>query len=105
MFSVARRYAKMLRETNGATDLQQTLQILKVQEEAGEVAEAWIGVLGQNPRKGQTHTREDVAKELGDVVFTALVAIAGLGLDPDEVMYTATNKVNRRLVEMEEACP
>ncbi|MFE5740707.1 MazG-like family protein [Streptomyces celluloflavus] len=28
------------------------LQLLKIQEEAGEVAEAVIGAMGQNPRKG-----------------------------------------------------
>jgi phosphoribosyl-ATP pyrophosphohydrolase len=48
---------------------------LKVQEEAGEVAAAIIGFVGANARKGVTHEGEDVAKELADVVITAMVAL------------------------------
>lgn len=93
MFTVARSYAAYLSTRNGSDDLQRTLQILKVSEEAGEVADAWIGLMGQNPRKGSYGSVSDVAKELGDVTFTALVAIAGLGLDPEEVLYQTTCKV------------
>ena len=50
-------------------------RILKVQEEAGEVAQGLIGFLGANKRKGVTHTDEGVAKELADVVITAMVAL------------------------------
>lgn len=49
-------------------------RLAKVSEECGEVIEAWIGVTNQNPRKGVTHTRDDVAKELLDVAVTALAA-------------------------------
>lgn len=48
-------------------------QALKVQEEAGEMAEAMLGVLGQNPRKGFSHTRDDLLKEIIDVILTAAV--------------------------------
>jgi phosphoribosyl-ATP pyrophosphohydrolase len=51
------------------------LQILKITEEAGEVAEAVIGATGQNPRKGFSHTWEDVERELCDVIITAMVAL------------------------------
>jgi NTP pyrophosphatase (non-canonical NTP hydrolase) len=51
------------------------LQILKITEEAGEVAEALIGVTGQNPRKGYSHTWHDVESELCDVIVTAMVAL------------------------------
>jgi hypothetical protein len=51
------------------------LQILKITEEAGEVAEALIGVTGQNPRKGFSHSWQDVEKELCDVIVTAMVAL------------------------------
>jgi NTP pyrophosphatase (non-canonical NTP hydrolase) len=47
-------------------------------EEAGEVTQAVIGTLGQNPRKGVTHTWEDVQAELCDVIFTAMVALTTL---------------------------
>ncbi|WP_188187996.1 MazG-like family protein [Nonomuraea sp. SYSU D8015] len=63
---------------NGRSEHATTMQILKITEEAGEVAAAYIGMTGQNPRKGVTHTREDVAGELCDVVITALVALAAI---------------------------
>ncbi|KPH98378.1 hypothetical protein OK074_6322 [Actinobacteria bacterium OK074] len=51
------------------------LQLLKISEEVGEVAQAVIGATGQNPRKGLSHTWDDVQGELCDVVITALVAL------------------------------
>lgn len=52
------------------------MRILKVQEEAGEVASAVVGATGQNPRKGVTHSWHDVMEELTDVAVTAMVAMA-----------------------------
>lgn len=89
--------AKWLDAHHGNGRQQQTMRILKVTEEAGEVAQAWIGVVGQNPRKGITHTEREVADELADVAFTALVAIQSLGFDADEVLATCVAKVLRRL--------
>ncbi|MGW2539687.1 MazG-like family protein [Kitasatospora sp. NPDC001574] len=63
-------------------ELRWTVQALKLQEEAGEVAEAVIGALGANPRKGFSHTWDDVRKEACDVAITALVTLARLGGDP-----------------------
>ncbi|MFE5739101.1 MazG-like family protein [Streptomyces celluloflavus] len=51
------------------------LQLLKIQEEAGEVAEAVIGAMGQNPRKGYSHTWKDVEAEVCDVIVTGMVAL------------------------------
>ncbi|TBO58095.1 hypothetical protein EYS09_19255 [Streptomyces kasugaensis] len=51
------------------------LQLLKIQEEAGEVAEAVIGAMGQNPRKGHSHTWKDVEAEICDVIVTGMVAL------------------------------
>jgi NTP pyrophosphatase (non-canonical NTP hydrolase) len=65
---------------------QLTFRLLKVSEELGEAGQAWIGATGQNPRKGITHSRTDVADELADVVFAALVAMASLEADPAEVL-------------------
>lgn len=61
---------------NGRNDHEVAMRLLKLVEEAGEVAAAYIGMTGQNPRKGVTHTRDEVAGELCDVVVTALVALA-----------------------------
>lgn len=67
---------------NGRSQDEITLRLLKLSEEVGEVSQAWIGVAGQNPRKGVTHTREDVADELCDVIVTAAVALTSLLADP-----------------------
>ncbi|MGP3977709.1 NUDIX domain-containing protein [Streptomyces sp. 8N114] len=55
---------------------QWTLQVLKLSEETGEAAQAVIGVQGTNPRKGYSHSWEDVHAEVADVVITGLVALA-----------------------------
>ncbi|WP_240503115.1 MazG-like family protein [Streptomyces prasinopilosus] len=57
------------------------LRVLKLSEEVGEVAQAVIGVTGQNPRKGTTHSWDDVGAELCDVALTALVALRALTPD------------------------
>ncbi|MEV0095233.1 MazG-like family protein [Streptomyces sp. NPDC050738] len=57
------------------------LRILKLSEEVGEVAQAVIGATGQNPRKGASHTWQDVEAELCDVIITAMVALRTLTPD------------------------
>lgn len=54
------------------------LQMLKLTEEVGEVAEAYIGMIGANVRKGVHRSREDVLAELSDVIITAAVAMSRL---------------------------
>ncbi|WP_458243438.1 MazG-like family protein [Streptomyces sp. MAI_2237] len=72
------------------------LRVLKLSEEVGEVAQAVIGVTGQNPRKGVTHTWEEVQGELCDVVITALVALRTLTPDTREVFTRHLEKVTAR---------
>jgi NTP pyrophosphatase (non-canonical NTP hydrolase) len=72
------------------------LQMLKLSEEVGEVAEAVIGATGQNPRKGFSHTWEDVQGELCDVVITALVALRTLTPDTREVFTRHLARVTER---------
>lgn len=52
-----------------------SMRVLKIIEEAGEAAAAYIGMTGQNPRKGVTHTETDLLAELADVAVTALCAM------------------------------
>ncbi len=82
---------------NGRDEASLTFRILKIIEEAGEAATAWIGFVGNNPRKGVTHTVADVAAELADVALTALVAIESLGLDHRVVLTDCAAKVVKRL--------
>lgn len=72
------------------------LRILKLSEEVGEVAQAVVGATGQNPRKGTTHTWEDVRSELCDVAVTALVALRTLTPDAREVFTRHLEGVTRR---------
>ncbi|MEU9475235.1 MazG-like family protein [Streptomyces sp. NPDC048191] len=72
------------------------LRILKLSEEVGEVAEAVIGATGQNPRKGTTHSWEDVQAELCDVAITALVALRTLTPDAEAVFGRHLKKVSER---------
>ncbi|MFG2131554.1 MazG-like family protein [Streptomyces sp. NPDC048751] len=72
------------------------LRMLKLSEEVGEVAQAVIGATGQNPRKGVTHTWEDVQSELCDVAITALVALRTLTPEAREVFLRHLAGVSRR---------
>ncbi|MHB9862290.1 MazG-like family protein [Streptomyces sp. YIM S03343] len=74
------------------------LRMLKLSEEVGEAAQAVIGATGQNPRKGVTHSWEDVEAELCDVVITALVALRTLTPDTREVFMGHLAKVAARSV-------
>ncbi|MFJ7525182.1 MazG-like family protein [Streptomyces griseus] len=77
-----RELVAWLDKENDRTEQEITLRILKLTEEAGEVARAWIGVTGQNPRKGVTHTPGDVADELCDAMVAASVVLASIVPDP-----------------------
>ncbi|MFE9927101.1 MazG-like family protein [Streptomyces sp. NPDC005774] len=85
-------------ETHGAVDGREALllRVLKLSEEVGEVAQAVIGVTGQNPRKGTTHSWDDVSAELCDVALTALVALRSLTPDAGEVFTRHVAKVAAR---------
>ncbi|MDQ0786630.1 MazG-like family protein [Streptomyces sp. B3I8] len=72
------------------------LRMLKLSEEVGEVAEAVIGAVGQNPRKGVTHTWDDVRAELCDVALTALVALRTLTPDARGTFESHVAGVARR---------
>ncbi|NED31046.1 MazG-like family protein [Streptomyces sp. SID8499] len=85
-----------LDQQNGRDQKEITLRLLKLTEEAGEVAQAWIGVTGQNPRKGVTHTMPQVQDELRDVIVTAAVALASIVGNPDYVLNQKLSKIAAR---------
>ncbi|GHG87667.1 hypothetical protein GCM10018780_05390 [Streptomyces lanatus] len=69
------------------------LQLLKIQEEAGEVAEAVIGATGQNPRKGYSHTWEDVESEICDVIVTGMVALRRMNPEAPDVFARHMSRI------------
>jgi hypothetical protein len=57
------------------TGIGEEIRLMKLTEEVGETMQAYIGFMGANKRKGKTHSELDIAKELCDVVITAMVAL------------------------------
>lgn len=94
------RLVGWLDSENGSSQEEHTLRLLKLAEEVGEVSQAWIGYTGQNPRKGITHTREDVCGELVDVMVTAAVALVsitgGTLANPDDLVAAKLAKIDAR---------
>ena len=72
------------------------LQILKITEEAGEVAQAVIGATGQNPRKEHSHTWDDVQNELCDVIITAMVALTRVNPEARQVFTANLDRIAAR---------
>jgi NTP pyrophosphatase (non-canonical NTP hydrolase) len=75
-------------------DVPAAVRLLKLTEEVGEVAEAFIGMHGMNRRKGVCWTQDDLLAELSDVIITAAVAMTGITGNADE----ARTHLERRLV-------
>ncbi|WP_019061655.1 MazG-like family protein [Streptomyces prunicolor] len=76
--TIARLAARFEEHSTLPVEQRRLLQVLKIQEEAGEVAEAVIGATGQNPRKGVSHSWQDVEAEVCDVIVTGMVTLARL---------------------------
>jgi NTP pyrophosphatase (non-canonical NTP hydrolase) len=75
-------------------------RVTKVCEEAGEVWQEWSRFSGENPRKGECGSMEEVLAELGDTASAAIFAIQHLTKDPDktwEVISAALLKANGRI--------
>ncbi|MFJ6717343.1 MazG-like family protein [Streptomyces sp. NPDC091259] len=79
--ALAARFDEHDRTRGVAREESVTVQILKIGEEFGEAAQAVIGAKGSNPRKGDSHTWDDVEAEVADVIVTAMVALARLRPD------------------------
>lgn len=74
-------------------------RVAKIGEEHGEVIEALLGAIGENPRKGVTGSLDEVRKELLDVANCALGAYAHLtpGDDPVAALADHSNRCLDRL--------
>ncbi|MFF7329745.1 MazG-like family protein [Streptomyces sp. NPDC008150] len=96
------RLVGWLDRQNGRSPQEIGLRLLKLVEEAGEVAQAFIGMVGQNPRKGVTHTRDEVCGELCDVIITAMVALVSIADgNPDDILAAKLAKVEQRAAQTE----
>ena len=89
MFGDIAAITRWLDTNNQTTPEDDAMRVMKVGEELaeayralavidvafGRAVEAYIGMKGQNPRKGITHTQADLYKELCDIAITALCAL------------------------------
>ncbi|MEW2275965.1 hypothetical protein GTY41_26955 [Streptomyces sp. SID685] len=76
-------------DENTAPDLAGDMRlwrVLKISEELGEVAEAMHGATGANPRKGASHTWDDVHTELCDVVVSSMMALSTCSPDAPRLL-------------------
>ncbi|RFC72300.1 MazG-like family protein [Streptomyces sp. AcE210] len=97
LWPVTARITAALDAANGRDEHEIAMRLLKVSEEAGEVAAAYIGTAGQNPRKGTTHGPGDVAQELCDVIIAAAVALNSLTSHGPSVLDAKLHAAARRL--------
>jgi hypothetical protein len=75
------------------------MRVLKLTEEAGEAAAAYIGMVGQNPRWGVTHTLANLLGELADVAPTELCAVQHFTQDEAatrDILATKTVNITTR---------
>ncbi|MGW5779637.1 MazG-like family protein [Streptomyces sp. NPDC003863] len=79
--SLAALFTHLDSERGLPSEEQWTLQVLKLSEEVGEAAQAVIGVRATNPRKGRSHSWEDVQEEVADAVITGMVTLARMRPD------------------------
>lgn len=89
------RDAYGVKVTDDPVELQ--LRVMKIGEEFGEAIEALIGMQGWNPRKGVTHTLEDLKDELADVLIVAWMALASVSLNPNRVTDERLAYVTERM--------
>jgi NTP pyrophosphatase (non-canonical NTP hydrolase) len=83
MYTEIESITRWLDASNPPSKYESAMRILKISEELGEVTQAFVGLTGQNPRKGVTHTLAQVLDELADVVITAACAIQYFTQDID----------------------
>lgn len=85
------------RDTGFTSEHMRWVRIAKAGEEVGEAIAALVGWEGSNPRKGVTHTKDDVIKELLDVALTGLLATEHLTDNRGEALVLFDEHVATRL--------
>ncbi|MFJ9726855.1 MazG-like family protein [Streptomyces sp. NPDC101209] len=105
LWPVTGRIVRALNAANGTGEHETAMRLMKVVEEAGEASAAYIGMTGQNPRKGTTHTPDDVADELCDVIIAAAVALHSFTPHSPAVLEAKLHAAARRLDRDPERTP
>jgi predicted house-cleaning noncanonical NTP pyrophosphatase (MazG superfamily) len=97
LFAAITAVTAWLDTSNPDTPHEDSMRVLKLVEESGEAAQAYIGMVGQNPRKGVTHTKADLIAELIDVAVTALSAVQHFTKDEAATRGAVAVKLARML--------
>ena len=100
LWNHVRQFSEWLDRDSAPMEDPRIMRAFKLAEEVGEVAAAVIGVTGQNPRKGVTHSWEDVQDELCDVILTAMVALDCVTGDAQERFAAHVKKRNARMLDL-----
>lgn len=72
-------------------------RVVKAFEEKGEAVEALVGMTGQNPRKGYTHSQTDLLAEMADWALTAIFGIQHFTKDIHGTEYILQQRLAYRV--------
>ena len=78
------------------TLMEQTIWALGVAGEAGEVVEKWKKIVAYKEGKMTDEEKQDLGKELGDVIWYIAVMAHSLDLSLDEIMQNNVEKLKSR---------
>lgn len=81
-------------------------RISKIGEELGEAISEFVGITGQNPRKGIHGSQDAMLNELADVMLTAIMAIQHFTKSSSvtrEVLRAKQRRVYERMVKARES--
>lgn len=76
----------------GESIAQDWARLGKIAEELGEAIQVWIGITGQNPRKGSYGTPGEFQDEICDVIITGILCLQHFTKDADETAQTLSDR-------------
>jgi NTP pyrophosphatase (non-canonical NTP hydrolase) len=72
-----------------------TNQCLRLAEEVGEVSRVVNDLFGEKPKK-QGEAKQDLALEIGDVIYTCICLANSQKIDLDQAVQASIDKVTKR---------
>lgn len=103
IWSLVEQFTGLLDQNNRIQNIdyehEMTCRVFKIGEEFGEAVEARLGMLAQNPAKGQDKILEDLLIELADVVITASVAMYSLTRDVEACQRIISGKASSAVLK------
>lgn len=91
-----KRLLEALSWTVGFSEEPFTKNVLKIGQSYGAVCQALVGVTAYNPRKGASHTMDDLVARLCDVIRDAMVALDDVEPEPEATFVAHLARVHER---------